>query len=143
RTSKVRNIDICPRVSVGPGRIEASRTKPGKLKGFLLYYMDELILGFSGDSGFNPELYDKIFSAPTVVVDGRTPSSQWHASFDEISAYLKSREKKPRAVYVTGYGTAAEYTTHDSAITRFERGLHYTLWSGENECPDLTNEGTN
>ncbi|XP_019615063.1 PREDICTED: uncharacterized protein LOC109462867 [Branchiostoma belcheri] len=111
--------------------------------GFLLYYKDELILGFSGDSGFNPELYDKIFSAPTVVVDGRTPSSQWHASFDEISAYSKSREKKPRAVYVTGYGTAAEYTTDDSAITRFERGLHYTLWSGENKCPELTSEGTN
>ncbi|KAI8508149.1 hypothetical protein Bbelb_143890 [Branchiostoma belcheri] len=111
--------------------------------GFLLYYKDELILGFSGDSGFTPELYDKIFEAPTVVVDGRTPSSQWHASFDEISVYLKNREKKPRAVYVTGYGTAAEYTTDDSALMRFERGLRYTLWKGENERPELTKEGTN
>ncbi|XP_078656912.1 uncharacterized protein LOC144903017 isoform X2 [Branchiostoma floridae x Branchiostoma belcheri] len=110
--------------------------------GFLLYYKDELILGFSGDSGFTPELYDKIFEAPTVVVDGRTPSSQWHASFDEISVYLKNREKKPRAVYVTGYGTAAEYTTDDSALMRFERGLRYTLWKGENERPELTKEGT-
>ncbi|XP_019634960.1 PREDICTED: uncharacterized protein LOC109477939 [Branchiostoma belcheri] len=111
--------------------------------GFLLYYKDELILGFSGDSGFTPELYDKVFEAPTVVVDGRTPSSQWHASFDEISVYLKGREKKPRAVYVTGYGTAAEYTTDDSALMRFERGLRYTLWKGENERPELTKEGTN
>ncbi|CAH1274277.1 Hypp5286 [Branchiostoma lanceolatum] len=109
--------------------------------GFMLYYKDELILGFSADSGFKAELYDKIFEAPTVVVDGRTPSSKWHASFDEISAYLKSREKRPRAVYVTGYGTAAEYTAEDSALRPLQRGQFYTLWSEENECTELTNEG--
>ncbi|XP_035695664.1 uncharacterized protein LOC118429290 [Branchiostoma floridae] len=104
--------------------------------GFLLYYKDELILGFSADSGFTPKLYDRIFEAPIVVVDGRTPSSKWHASFDEISAYLKTREKKPGAVYVIGYGTTAEYTTEDSSLRPLQRGQYYTLWSGQKECSE-------
>eukprot|EP00058_Branchiostoma_floridae_P021711 XP_002607201.1 hypothetical protein BRAFLDRAFT_68002 [Branchiostoma floridae] len=89
--------------------------------GFLLYYKDELILGFSSDSGFTPKLYDRIFEAPTVVVDGRTPSSKWHAS------------KKPGAVYAIGYGTTAEYTAEDGALRPLQRGQYYTLWSGQKD----------
>jgi ribonuclease BN (tRNA processing enzyme) len=76
--------------------------------GFVLYFRGAPILGFSGDSGFDRALYEKLAAAPTIVLDARTVSTKEHAGFDEVHAF----EGKTKArVYVGHYGKASEAPT--------------------------------
>lgn len=77
--------------------------------GFLLYREDAPLLGFSGDSGFDRELYERLFRASTVVLDAREIASAEHAGFDEVSAFAVTRPN--RRVFVSGYGPPAEAPT--------------------------------
>lgn len=71
--------------------------------GFVLTENDQPILSFSGDSGFNAPFFTFLWTAPTVLVDGRETSTYEHASFDEILAFYKSAGT-PRQVFVYHYG---------------------------------------
>jgi len=72
--------------------------------GFLLDFRGRSILGFSGDSGFNAELYDALKVAPTVLVDARENGSEEHAGFDQVRVYLD--ENTDANFFVYGYGRA-------------------------------------
>ena len=81
--------------------------------GFVLFFRDAPVLGFSGDSGFDRDFYQKLAAAPTIVVDARKGSTKEHAGFDEVHAFegtVKSR------VYVGHYGKAAEAPTESAAL---------------------------
>jgi len=75
--------------------------------GFLLYFGDEAILGYSADSGYDEDFYKKLCQAPVVVLDARSKSSKEHASFDEVLDF-KYRFPKTK-IYITGYGKASEH----------------------------------
>jgi ribonuclease BN (tRNA processing enzyme) len=78
--------------------------------GFLLYENDNPILGFSGDSGYNEAFYTFLWTAPTILVDGRATSTFEHASFDEILKFYK-RIGAQRRVLVYHYGLDNEKPT--------------------------------
>lgn len=78
--------------------------------GFVLYENDNAILSFSGDSGFNEDFYKFLWTAPTILVDGRATSTYEHASFDEILNYYKKISAQ-RRVFVYHYGLDNEKPT--------------------------------
>ena len=75
--------------------------------GFVLYENDQAILSFSGDSGFNDPFYTFLWTAPTILVDGRATSTYEHASFDEISGFY-TKMGAQRRVFVYHYGQENE-----------------------------------
>ena len=70
--------------------------------GLYLYRKDDLILSWSADSAYNKVFYDKLWEAPTVILDGRINGNKEHAGFNEIERYISQNSK--RDVYVLGYG---------------------------------------
>ncbi|UJR11659.1 hypothetical protein I4U23_015840 [Adineta vaga] len=78
--------------------------------GFVLYENDQPILSFSGDSGFNPSFYAFLWTAPTILVDGRVTSSYEHASFNEILSFYITKADQ-RQVFVYHYGLESEKPT--------------------------------
>lgn len=78
--------------------------------GFVLYENDRAILSFSGDSGFNTSFFTFLWSAPTILVDGRQKSTYEHASFDEILNFYQLIGEE-RKVYVYHYGLENEKPT--------------------------------
>ncbi|XP_070571493.1 uncharacterized protein [Ptychodera flava] len=100
--------------------------------GFVLYYKDVPILGYTADSGYNQEFYDEIFVATTVVVDARIKGNTEHASFVELLNYL-DKVKIDTRVLVIGYGTAEDWpNTQDMPrLNQMHRGMTYTLWPVE------------
>jgi ribonuclease BN (tRNA processing enzyme) len=78
--------------------------------GFVLYENNQAILSFSGDSGFNTSLYTFLWTAPTILVDGRQTSTYEHASFDEILNFYKTTGAQ-RQVFVYHYGLENEKPT--------------------------------
>jgi len=71
--------------------------------GAIIYYGEQPIIGWSADSGFSEELYDKILQASVCLVDARTSGNPDHASFQEFNNYLKSKETH-RNIIMVGYG---------------------------------------
>jgi len=70
--------------------------------GLLIYIEGKLAIGWSSDSAFSEDYYDKFWDAPIIILDGRLSGSKEHAGFEEIESYIA---KKPnRKVYVLGYG---------------------------------------
>ena len=78
--------------------------------GFVLFENDRPILSFSGDSGFNETFFTFLWTAPTILVDGRQQSSYEHASFDEILDFYKKMAVAKR-VFVYHYGLESEKPT--------------------------------
>ena len=74
---------------------------------FVPFENDKSILSFSGDSGFNGFFYNFLWTAPTVLVDGRQISAYEHASFDEIVNFYKTTDVQ-RTVFVYHYGLENE-----------------------------------
>jgi ribonuclease BN (tRNA processing enzyme) len=81
--------------------------------GFVLFFRDAPILGFSGDSGFDRAFYQKLAAAPTMVVDARKGSTKEHAGFDEVHAFEGTVKSK---VYVGHYGKASEAPTESAPL---------------------------
>lgn len=52
--------------------------------GFNFIVEGKNILAYTGDSGFNQNVYDNVSKAATAIVDGRKNGTFEHASFDEI-----------------------------------------------------------
>ncbi|CAF1180368.1 unnamed protein product [Adineta ricciae] len=75
--------------------------------GFVLYENNQAILSFSGDSGFNVPFYTFLWTAPTILVDGRQTTTYEHASFDEILNFHKAKSI-PRQVLVYHYGLESD-----------------------------------
>ncbi|XP_077996237.1 uncharacterized protein LOC144449559 isoform X2 [Glandiceps talaboti] len=103
--------------------------------GFVLFYNDTPVLGYSADSGYNEVMYDHIFTAPTVIVDARSKGNKEHASFDEVIGYLDNG-KRDTKVLIIGYGTTEEYPI-DRELPQLEqmhRGTTYTLWPIDKTC---------
>lgn len=75
--------------------------------GFLLYLDEKCIFGFTGDSGFEPEMIEKLGKAAVIVTDGRDKSTQEHLSYEEVESLRKSSWKNS-TVLVTHYGTQEE-----------------------------------
>lgn len=90
--------------------------------GFVLYENDQPILGFSADSGFQEQFYKFLWTAPTILLDGRERGTYEHAGFDEIlNFYNKTGEQ--RQVFVYHYGGEHEKPTFPvEAITAIVPG---------------------
>lgn len=78
--------------------------------GFILYENDQAILSFSGDSGFNDAFYKFLWTAPTILVDGREKGTYEHAGFDEITNFY-TKMGVERRVFVYHYGLDNEKPT--------------------------------
>ncbi|UJR34589.1 hypothetical protein I4U23_027365 [Adineta vaga] len=90
--------------------------------GFILYENDQPILSFSGDSGFNAPFYTFLWSAPTILVDGRITTSYEHASFNEILDFYITRADQ-RRVFVYQFGVESEKPTFpDNTISAVSPG---------------------
>jgi ribonuclease BN (tRNA processing enzyme) len=82
--------------------------------GFVLYFRNSPILGFSGDSAFDRVFYQKLSVAPTLVLDARKGSSAEHAGFDEIHVFEGTAKKR---VYITHYGKPTEAPTQSKSLS--------------------------
>ncbi|CAF1411680.1 unnamed protein product [Rotaria sp. Silwood1] len=92
-------------------KIRVQRSQHSELcAGFVLYENDQPILSFSGDSGFNEPFYKYLWTAPTILVDGRETSTYEHASFDEILNFYNTTGVQ-RRVFVYHYGLEREKPT--------------------------------
>uniref|UniRef100_T1IJW3 Replication protein A subunit n=1 Tax=Strigamia maritima TaxID=126957 RepID=T1IJW3_STRMM len=104
--------------------------------GFVLYEEDQPLLGFTGDSGFNAELYDLVFTAPNVVIDARTNISWEHAGFEEVQQYIDAYNGT-RRVFITGYGIDSEFPNNAmKGVIKLRTNHEYPL---HKEC-DLIKE---
>jgi ribonuclease BN (tRNA processing enzyme) len=81
--------------------------------GFVLFYRDSPILGFSGDSGFDKAFYQKLAVAPTLVLDARKGATAEHAGFDEVHTFEKTIKSR---VFVGHYGKASEAPTQSTGL---------------------------
>ncbi|CAF2712130.1 unnamed protein product [Rotaria sp. Silwood2] len=92
-------------------KIHVQRSQHSELcAGFVLYENDQPILSFSGDSGFNAPFYKFLWTAPTILVDGRETSTYEHASFKEITNFYNTTGVQ-RRVFVYHYGLESEKPT--------------------------------
>lgn len=57
--------------------------------GMLLKRDGKPLLGYSGDSAFSEQLYDRLREAPLVIYDARPGLSRWHASFEQVRGILR------------------------------------------------------
>lgn len=60
--------------------------------GFVIYLEENNkyspLIGYTADSGFNPELYKRISQCKHAIYDARERGNQWHASLDEVKPFL-------------------------------------------------------
>ena len=92
--------------------------------GFVLFYMNRPILGWSSDSGFEPNFYQQISTqTPVLILDARQTGSYDHAAFDDVieferklAAACDAAGVTRTAIYVTVYGTQAEVPTNPQAL---------------------------
>ena len=92
-------------------KIRVLRSQHSELcAGFVLLEDDQPFLSFSGDSGFDAPFFSFLWTAPTILVDGRQTSTYEHASFDEILNFYKTTGAQ-RQVYVYHYGLENEKPT--------------------------------
>jgi hypothetical protein len=92
-------------------KIRVLRSQHSELcAGFVLFEDNQPLLSFSGDSGFNVPFYTFLWTAPTILVDGRQTSTYEHASFDEILDFYKTIGTQ-RQIYVYHYGLDNEKPT--------------------------------
>ncbi|EAR59569.1 MBL fold metallo-hydrolase [Neptuniibacter caesariensis] len=77
--------------------IEAKHSE--KCFGFKLFLkgIDTPLLGYTGDSGFYPSLYQQISQCSVSIFDARPNGNEWHAGIDELEAYQ-------RTSYIIGHG---------------------------------------
>lgn len=78
--------------------------------GLILYHHGTAVLGWTGDSGKDCQLYERICVAPDVFIDARQTATSDHAGFQEVNdhfAVLSIRGQQPR-VHVYGYGCLKE-----------------------------------
>jgi ribonuclease BN (tRNA processing enzyme) len=97
--------------------------------GFVLYENNDPIVSFSGDSGFNEPFYKFLWTAPTILVDGRATSTYEHASFDEIVDYYLQAGVQ-RRVFVYHYGLESEkptFTEEDVTAVSPGQGIQLML----------------
>ena len=91
--------------------------------GFVLYYMERPVLGWSADSGYDVNFYNKLAEAPVMVLDARQTGSYDHAGFENVIEYEQGlaqhcdqNGEQRVAIYVTAYGTQAEIPTVPQAL---------------------------
>lgn len=73
--------------------------------GFVLFFRDSPVLGFSGDSGFDRDFYQKLSTARTLVLDARQGATAEHAGFDEVYSFGTTFKGR---IFVTHYGKTSE-----------------------------------
>jgi hypothetical protein len=69
------------------------------------------------DSGYDEALLARLAAAPVVLVDARAAGTPEHAGFDQVAAAATAGPLRGRAVYVYGYGSAAEAPNPRTALT--------------------------
>ncbi len=85
--------------------------------GFIIYSIDENgndipVLGYSGDSGLNPSLYQQISQAAVTIYDAREKGNAWHAGFDEIEPWLSRND------WIIGHGVHKTDSFNDLPLLR-------------------------
>lgn len=84
--------------------------------GFVIYRRESNgripLLGYSGDSGYCTDLYDKISSCRLAIYDAREKGNQWHAGVDEVEPWLGENG------YIIGHGR------EDLAVSESSRLLY-------------------
>lgn len=72
--------------------------------GFIMYYMNTPILGYTGTSPFIPRLYNRLSKASTIVCDARLEETPDHATFSQVAAFKEGLSRR-KQIYITHYGT--------------------------------------
>ena len=110
---------ITPQITIIPHKAQHSE----RCYGFVLCYLDQPILGWSADSGYDVQFYAKLAAAPVVVLDARQTGSYDHAGFENIIEYERQLAaacdaggEQRVALYATSYGTQAEMPTAPQAL---------------------------
>lgn len=75
--------------------------------GVLIYKEEDLILGWSADSGYEESYYNLLWKAPFVILDARLNGNNDHADFEEVKTYI-NRQKEPKKTLILGYGKKSE-----------------------------------
>jgi len=94
--------------------------------GFILYFKRHPILGFTGDSGFDMNLFKTLSEASTLLCDGRISATSEHAGFNEILEFETSINKQKKILlYITHYGRKIDKPQNQKAL---EIGKPIKLW---------------
>ena len=89
--------------------MELFKAKHSELSyGFVLHHNGNPIVGYTSDSGFDPDLYRDLSIAPIFIADGREKASSEHAGFDELKQW--QTENSHTQLWVTGYGGIKDRT---------------------------------
>jgi ribonuclease BN (tRNA processing enzyme) len=65
------------------------------------------LIGYTGDSGYLPSLYEKISRCLVSIFDARPKGNKWHAGVEEAEAFLEGRISQGPA-YIIGHGVDVE-----------------------------------
>eukprot|EP00929_Paragymnodinium_shiwhaense_P088596 TRINITY_DN4890_c1_g1_i6.p1 TRINITY_DN4890_c1_g1~~TRINITY_DN4890_c1_g1_i6.p1 ORF type:complete len:301 (+),score=56.90 TRINITY_DN4890_c1_g1_i6:80-982(+) len=68
---------------------------------------DELLFGFTADTGFSPSFMEKFLPAPVLLADARRSATHEHASFEELRNWRSTAAYKGRT-FIYHYGLAHE-----------------------------------
>lgn len=82
--------------------------------GFIIYQTgdtgDSPLLGYTGDSGVLPKLYDKISKCPVSIFDARENGNEWHASIEAVIPFIQSKGG------IIGHDIQTSHAPHNSAL---------------------------
>lgn len=101
---------LTERVTITP--VRARHSEP--CYGFVLEDNGRPVLAYGGDSACDPDYYDRLWTAPRVILDARSKANAEHAGFDEVAAYMAQHAR--RDVWITGYGRSDQAPTSLSPL---------------------------
>jgi len=92
--------------------------------GFSFYVNDNRLLSYTGDSGYNDNLYEQISGSPIIIADGRDKGSFEHASLEQIDEYASTN--KNSTIYVVHY-EESQYVFRSKNVKLWTRGVKVEL----------------
>jgi len=93
--------------------------------GFNLTVKEKNVVSYTGDSGFNQEIYDHISKSKLAVVDGRKIGTFEHASFDQIEHYAS---KHPNTNFYIIHYEKEKRSFPISNVKYMQEGLEIKLY---------------
>lgn len=78
--------------------------------GFVISQGKKPLIGYTADSGFNPELYNRIAQCKVSIYDARENGNKWHASIEEAAPYLET------GGFIIGHGLNTEAIPKDKGF---------------------------
>ncbi|SIS41692.1 MBL fold metallo-hydrolase [Neptunomonas antarctica] len=81
------------------------------------------LIGYTGDSGYLPSLYEKISCCLVSIFDARPKGNQWHAGMEELDAFLNKCILKGHA-YIIGHGVDVQNIPEHDRMMRPGQIIH-------------------